>query len=242
MGGTIGVTLKKLRTEKQWTMVQVAQKLGVSLGAYQKYENNTHDVGTEMLGKIADLYNVTTDYLLGRAPQTDPMALLVSQSDLSPEAQEEIYMSLPEEAQAIVLQVMRMMRENRRLRRASKQPQTIWIKQHQNKASAGFGYDLSSEDEWEEIEIADTPLARRADFAVEIDGDSMEPDYHDGDIVLIKRDPDVLIGEVGLFVHDGMGYIKERGKKKLISRNPEYPDIEGEARCIGLVIGIAEQV
>jgi transcriptional regulator with XRE-family HTH domain len=242
MGGTIGTTLKKLRTEKQWTMMQVAQMLGVSLGAYQKYENNTHDVGTETLCKLADLYNVTTDYLLGRAPQTDPMKLLVSQSDLSPEAQEEIYMSLPPEAQAIVLQVMRMMRENRRLRRAAKKPQTVWIKQHQNKAAAGFGYDLSDKDEWYDVEVAETPQTIEADFAVEIDGDSMEPDFHSGDLALIKLDPDVPVGEVGLFVLDGMGYIKERGKKKLISRNPEYPDIEGEARCIGLVIGVAERV
>lgn len=242
MGGTIGTTLKKLRTEKQWTMMQVAQMLGVSLGAYQKYENNTHDVGTETLCKLADLYNVTTDYLLGRAPQTDPMKLLVSQSDLSPEAQEEIYMSLPPEAQAIVLQVMRMMRENRRLRWAAKKPQTVWIKQHQNKAAAGFGYDLSDKDEWYDVEVAETPQTIEADFAVEIEGDSMEPDFHSGDLALIKLDPDVPVGEVGLFVLDGMGYIKERGKKKLISRNPEYPDIEGEARCIGLVIGVAERV
>ena len=93
-----------------------------------------------------------------------------------------------------------------------------------------------------EITVLDTPQARRADFAVEVDGDSMEPDFHSGDIALVKFDPDVPVGEVGLFVLDGMGYIKERGKKKLISRNPEYPDIEGEARCIGLVIGVAELV
>lgn len=238
MGGTIGTTLKKLRTEKQWTMMQVAQMLGVSLGAYQKYENNTHDVGTETLCKLADLYNVTTDYLLGRAPQTDPMKLLVAQSDLSPEAQEEIYMSLPQEAQAIVLTVMRMLRARRQP--AQEKPQTVWIKLHQSKAAAGFGYDLSDKDEWEEIEVLDTAKTASADFAVEVEGDSMLPDFRDGDIVLIKLDPDVPIGEVGLFVHEGKGYIKECGKKKLISRNPAYPDIEGESRCIGLVIGIAE--
>ena len=36
------------------------------LSAYQKYENGTRDVSTEMLSKLADLFNVTTDYLLGR--------------------------------------------------------------------------------------------------------------------------------------------------------------------------------
>lgn len=132
--------------------------------------------------------------------------------------------------------------EYERCRAVQKKPQTIWIKLHQSKAAAGFGYDLSDKDAWEEIEVLDTAKAASADFAVEVDGDSMLPDYHDGDIVLIKLDPDVQVGEVGLFVHEGKGYIKERGRKKLISRNPDYPDIEGESRCIGLVIGVAEMV
>ncbi len=238
----IGERLKELRTKKNLTIAQAAEALGMNANTYAKYERNERDVSTDGLCQIAEFYNVTADFLLGRAPQLDPMKLLVAQTDLTPEAQEEIYMSLPPEAQAIVLQVMRMMRENRRFRRAAKKPQTVWIKQHQNKAAAGFGYDLSDKDEWYDVEVAETPQTIEADFAVEIEGDSMEPDFHSGDLALIKLDPDVPVGEVGLFVLDGMGYIKERGKKKLISRNPEYPDIEGEARCIGLVIGIAEMV
>ena len=49
-------------------MREVADKLGVSLSAYQKYENGTRDVSTETLCKIANLFHVTTDYLLGRDP------------------------------------------------------------------------------------------------------------------------------------------------------------------------------
>ena len=242
MGGTIGTTLKKLRMEKQWTMMQVAQMLGVSLGAYQKYENNTHDVGTETLCKLADLYNVTTDYLLGRAPQTDAMALLISQTDVTLETLTKQFEALPEDGKVLMIAIIRALNETRDIRYPKKKPRTVWIKQHQNKAAAGFGYDLSSEDEWYDVEVIYNPKVSEADFAVEIDGDSMEPDYHNGDLALIKLDPDVPVGEVGLFVLDGKGYIKERGKKCLISRNPNYDDIEldSSARCIGLVIGVAE--
>lgn len=235
----IGERLKELRAKNNLTIAQAAEALGMNANTYAKYERNERDVSTDGLCQIAEFYNVTADYLLGRAPQTDPMKMLVSQTDLSPEAQEEIYMSLPPEAQAIVLTVMRMLRENREKQAKQSRP-LVWIKKHQNKAAAGFGYNLSDGDEWEEIEVVESADTRKADFAVEIDGDSMEPDFHNGDIALIKFDPDVPVGEVGLFVLDGMGYIKERGKKNLISRNPEYPDIEGEARCIGLVVGIAE--
>lgn len=233
--------LKAIRSKKGVTQKEAADALGISPNTYKNYEQGMREPNNDMLCKLADYFQVTTDYLLGRAPQLDPMKLLVSQTDLSPEAQEEIYMSLPQEAQAIVLTVMRMLRENRKKQEKQSRP-LIWIKKHQNKAAAGFGYNLSDSDEWEEIQVVDSPEAQRADFAVEVDGDSMEPDFRNGDIALIKFDPDVPVGEVGLFVLDGMGYIKERGKKKLISRNPEYPDIEGEARCIGLVIGIAETV
>ena len=236
--------LKAIRNKKGVTQKEAADALGISPNTYKNYEQGMREPNNDMLCKLADYFQVTTDYLLGRAPQADPMKLLVSQTDLSPEAQEEIYMSLPPEAQAIVLQVMRMMRESRRLRRTAKQPQTLWIKQHQNKAAAGFGYDLSDKDEWYDIEVVDSPEANEADFAVEIKGDSMEPDYHNGDLALIKLDPDVPVGEVGLFVLEGKGYIKERGKKCLISLNPDYADIElnSSARCIGLVIGVAERV
>lgn len=234
-------TLKELRQKNNVTAKTVAEAVGILPDTYRSYETGRREPNLNTLVLIADYFNVTTDYLLGRAPQTDPMKLLVAQSDLSPEAQEEIYMSLPPEAQAIVLAVMRMLRENREKQAQQSRP-TFWIKKHQNKAAAGFGYDLSNSDEWEEIEVVQAENAKRADFAVEVEGDSMLPDFRSGDLALIKLDPDVPVGEVGLFVLDGMGYIKERGEKCLISRNKDYPNIEGEARCIGLVIGTAEPV
>lgn len=76
MAGTIGDNLKRLREDKGLSMAFVAQHLNLSLGAYQKYENNTRDVSTSTLNAIADFYGVTTDYLLGRPdakPPADPV-------------------------------------------------------------------------------------------------------------------------------------------------------------------------
>ena len=82
-----------------------------------------------------------------------------------------------------------------------------------------------------------------ADFAVEVEGSSMEPDYFDGDIVYIALASEVAIGQVGLFIQNGKGYIKEAGDNCLISRNPKYNDIfpsDGYIECKGKVIGVAE--
>ena len=122
---------------------------------------------------------------------------------------------------------------------------TTTIRMHLNRASAGMGYDLSNHDEWKKITVVKDRCAESADFAVEIEGDSMLPDYKDGDIVYIVLDEDVPVGKVGLFRQNGRGYIKERGEDRLISRNPDYPDIfpeDGEIVCIGRVIGVAERV
>ena len=232
--------LKAIRNQKKVTQKEAADALGISPNTYKNYEQGMREPNNDMLCKLADYFQVTTDYLLGRAPQTDPIQLLMSQTVLTPQELEEQFNALPEDLQAIVLALIKAMKARRAAMQQNRP--SIQMRKHLNKAAAGFGYDLASTDEWTEITVIDTPQARSADFAVEVEGDSMEPDFHDGDIVLVKKDPDVQVGEVGLFVLDGMGYIKERGSKCLISRNPDYPDIEGEARCVGLVVGIAETV
>ena len=234
--------LKAVRNQKKVTQKEAADALGISPNTYKNYEQGMREPNNEMLCKLADYFQVTTDYLLGRAPQTDAMALLISQTDVTLETLTKQFEALPEDGKVLMIAIIRALNETRDIRYPKKKPRTVWIKQHQNKAAAGFGYDLSSEDEWYDVEVIDNPKVSEADFAVEIDGDSMEPDYHNGDLALIKLDPDVPVGEVGLFVLDGKGYIKERGKKCLISLNPNYDDIEldSSARCIGLVIGVAE--
>ena len=236
--------LKEIRKAKGIGQEKVSEDLGISLRAYQNYEYGAREPNLEMLCKLADYFNVTTDYLLGRAPQTDAMALLISQTDVSLETLTKQFEALPEDGKVLMIAIIRALNETRDIRYPKKKPRTVWIKQHQNKAAAGFGYLLENDDEWYDVEVIDNPKVSEADFAVEIDGDSMEPDYHNGDLALIKLDPDVPVGEVGLFVLDGMGYIKERGKKCLISINPDYDDIEldSSARCIGLVIGTARPV
>lgn len=117
----------------------------------------------------------------------------------------------------------------------------IKIKRSIYKVSAGHGFDLTDEDEWEEIEIPDTPEARKADFALIIKGNSMEPIYSDGETVLVKEQPAVDIGETGIYIINGSGFIKKNGGDRLISINPYYDDIlfsDGDMiSCAGKVIG-----
>lgn len=60
--------LTSLREEKGWTKTLVANKLGLkNLGTYANWEYGTREPDAEMIKIISDLYDVTTDYLMGKS-------------------------------------------------------------------------------------------------------------------------------------------------------------------------------
>ncbi len=91
------------------------------------------------------------------------------------------------------------------------------------------------------INIPDNAETSEADFALRIKGNSMEPKYRDGDVLLIAECDSVEYGELGIFTLDGDGYFKKFGGDRLISLNPEYADIMlknfDEIACCGRVVG-----
>lgn len=106
--------------------------------------------------------------------------------------------------------------------------------------SAGVG-EFLSDAHASEISIPDVPQTAEADFALRIAGNSMEPNYHEGDVLLVRRAESVEPGELGIFVLDGCGYFKKFGGDSLISLNSAYPPIPlknyTQVSCCGRVIG-----
>lgn len=89
-----------------------------------------------------------------------------------------------------------------------------------NAVSAGYG-DMLGDDEFEMVEYPSNIVPDGTDFAVRVDGDSMEPAYHDGQIVFIEKCNRLDDGEVGLFGYQGNGYIKVYSEEE-----PDEDDIE----------------
>lgn len=110
-------------------------------------------------------------------------------------------------------------------------------------ASAGTGEPLSNEDH-KIICIPKHSLNQTPDFALKVSGDSMEPKYNDGDIILVKQQFTINVGQIGIFIKDGEGYVKKFGEDCLISLNPEYAPIplNEDTKCVGIVIGKTEPV
>jgi transcriptional regulator with XRE-family HTH domain len=62
----IGSRIAFLRDQRGWTQEQLAASLGISRAALSHYEKNRREPDSETLAKVADLFNVTIDYLVGR--------------------------------------------------------------------------------------------------------------------------------------------------------------------------------
>ncbi len=106
--------------------------------------------------------------------------------------------------------------------------------------SAGAGEFLADASRTD-IMIPDDARTAEADYALRIKGDSMEPRYRSGDILLIQTAESVEEGELGIFILDGAGYFKKYGGDHLISLNPAYAPIPlrdfAEVSCCGRVVG-----
>ena len=76
----------------------------ISYNTYQNYEAGKRLPTAEMLMKISDFYGVTTDYLLGREPQPNPLATL--NVNVNDDKFIEIYSQLPEYAKQIFVDTM----------------------------------------------------------------------------------------------------------------------------------------
>lgn len=62
------IRIAELRKEKGLSQATLAKALGVDCSTIAKYETGDRLPDVVMLGKLADFFEVSTDYLLGRAP------------------------------------------------------------------------------------------------------------------------------------------------------------------------------
>lgn len=109
-------------------------------------------------------------------------------------------------------------------------------------ASAGTGQYLNDV----RVDRIELPVDIDADFVIPIKGDSMEPDYQDGDLVFIQSSVDLNDGVIGVFNYNGDAYIKQlvidKDQAYLHSLNPAYKDMpitpETDFRIIGEVVDL----
>lgn len=106
-------------------------------------------------------------------------------------------------------------------------------------ASAGTGQIIFDMPPTKRIEIPNTPEYKKVDYAIGVNGTSMQPLYDDGDMLLVEMTEDIEIGDIGIFRINGESFVKKLGETELISLNPTSKNIplNESAGCMGKVIG-----
>ena len=234
----IGENIKHYRLQNGWTQQELGSKIGMSKNAIGNYEKGFRSPKKDTMFDLANAFNISIDDLF------PPV-----QKDHFPNTSsiKTIYDKLKPPRQAKVLtyaerQLKEQNEEKTKINEVSEAIRLYSYDYYDHPASAGTGQYLNDV----RVERIELPVDVDADFVIPIKGDSMEPDYHDGDLVFIQTSVDLNDGVIGVFNYNGDAYIKQlvidKEQAYLHSLNPAYKDMpitpETDFRIIGEVVDL----
>ncbi len=261
--------IKKIKSEKKITNDRLAELTGIPLGTLSKILAGISDSPKLVnMISIANALDCSLDYIVNGIPENnhnytlsaEEIEMIEDYRALDRFGQEITRMVIAKEGErvqsTVTSEVLLRHAATEKKSATQKERATILPPVSSVSRSSGFGkrsmllYDLPvsagpgvylDDSCADEIHVPDNEKTQLADFALRISGNSMEPKYHDGDILLVQDTDSVEVGELGIFILDGNGYFKKYGGDCLISLNPEYGEIllkeYAEAVCCGRVIG-----
>ena len=255
--------IKARKSEKKITNEKLAEMTGIPLSTLSKILAGFSDSPKlSNIVAICDALDCSIDYIVSGIPENtnnytltpDEMRFIEDYRRLDRHGREMLRVVLDKENERLSVEAFAGAASHRA--KILQGPQSRAFRTHAVKSATGFlkrqiplynlpvsagpGEYLDGADA-EEITIPDNEKTASADYALRISGNSMEPKYHDGDIVLVENCDSVEVGEPAVFMLDGSGYFKIFGGDRLISLNKEYGDILlkqfEEVYCGGRVIG-----
>ena len=229
-----GETIRRRRTALGMNQADLAERVGVSRNTVAGWETDHSRPDLNTLPKLCAVLKMSLNTFFGTDKKRTAEEIHVLN----------VFFSLEEGDRESILWQMEALRDRRaEARRAEKPiilPKTVTLFVNELGAAAGFGAALGEAQGEKMILLADRDT-ERADEVITVCGHSMEPTFADGEKVLVQHTKELREGEIGIFLVDNEGYIKEFRKDGLHSHNPEYRTMtfhEGQTvRCIGRVIG-----
>lgn len=220
---TTGEILRKKREDKNLKVQEIADRLGVTQPYVTLIENNKKNPSKKYLEEVKKLLNL-------------------SDEEIKKIEEFEKFRRIPEEFQNKILDL-----ENKKNLFNQNVTDSIITELTEiplyGTICAGLGRTIEAAP----IDYIFIPKIKGEAVAVIVSGDSMEPVISAGDYVVVKKDIEVLEGEIGVFIlnqETGEGVVKRLKLKDdmyvLSSDNSEYEDIDytSNVLCCGKVIHI----
>ena len=233
----IGFRIKEARERLGLTQTELGKLVGVTGSSITNYENNTSHPKEPVLYKLIKVLNVDANYLF-----QDEVPLKKVRLTLDEENHINDYRKLDDRGKTAIDTLIQLeLNFCRNTTNNSEKIIPLYRYTHYNiPVSAGTGEPLDvSTAVMVDLEI-EPP--RGTSFILRISGNSMEPEYYDGDYIYVQKKKNIYNGDIGIFIYQGSVYMKEYTPDGLKSLNPAYPLIPGneDIRCIGKVLGVVD--
>lgn len=206
--------LKEVRERTGMNKKEFAEYIGIKYTTYNNYETGAREPDSEFLVMFSRKFNVSTDFILGL--QEDKEILYSYELKASEFEHIEKYRSLDPHGQQTVDIILDRETERVRQLQETKNPlgsptatiieiqpwpvTDVRLTKYFHSASAGGGVFILGNESTEKISVPATPENEIVDYVIKVTGDSMEPDYHDGDNVMVSQRVEMRHGDVGIFV------------------------------------------
>ncbi len=251
---TVGERVKTVRKQKKMTLEQFGSQIGMGPSSISDIENGRRSLTKQTLLSICREFNINEKWLQdGKGDMSatqsaeDEIAAAVRKiaSGKSEDFKRRFILALSglddEHWELLEKKMLEIVGGRPRPEPEALEEAVFYVPWFFQSMSAGTG-EVAGQEQHEKLEIKKEP-PKGTSFVARVKGDSMEPTYQDGDLVFVKAQPEVEIGEVGAFYMDGQMWIKERGDAVLISHNPEYEPraMTEDIKCQGLVLGVCDE-
>lgn len=245
----IGQKLREQRISCGMTQQEVANRIGRKQPIIGHWETGYSQPDANTLFALCDIYNTTVDEVFGFKKKD--MSISKKDMDII-----EKYRSLDPYGQQTVDLILD--RELERTTQAKESADTIEhlqqrlaIRSIPPRFYAYYGKIAAAGTSVEFSDIAagvraypENEISKNADYVIGVNGDSMEPEYSDGDIVYVQKTDHIETGDIGIFQKGNNIYIKKAGENGLISLNPDYPPLTPDGdriTVLGKVLGKAKE-
>ena len=230
-----GNVIRKCRTRSKYNQRDLAKQMGVNQNTICNWETDKNQPDAQALRRLCLLLDIPLYELFGIDDKFGGISererrLLEFYRSLDADGRED----LDTFAEAMSGSV------HRRRRRVALERMNS-VADLGRAAAAGDGVDWEDHPESEPCILYDSSAVSAADEIITVCGQSMEPQFHNGDRVRVQYCSEVSYGDIGIFYVPGMGgVIKQVAHDRLHSLNPDFDDIfpyEDGAKIIGRVVG-----